>query len=377
MTIPVETTNGVKRRDFLKVLGVTGAATTMVGCSTEQVEKLIPYVTSPDHTVPGVSNYYASTCRECAAGCGIIVETRDGRALKIEGNPDHPVNRGAICARGQAALQGLYNPDRFRGPMMRQNGQFVPITWNQAIDALQKGVDTAMKSGKARNAVFINQHEQGLLHTFLDEWLALRGMPPHISYDAEAPFATIAANKAVYGVSWPRLDFGAAKVIVSFAADFLDGWGLPVPQQLDFADARGKVEDAPRLIYIGPRRPLTGLNADQWIAAKPGTAGAIAKMLAGKMSPADAAAATDTPVKVLAALQKEVAGAKPSLMIAGGSGPNALDLNTEVANLNKALGNVGVTVKPAEAHGAWEGVVPPAVLNDVVAAMEAGDVPAL
>jgi molybdopterin-containing oxidoreductase family iron-sulfur binding subunit len=377
MTIPAEPKSGVKRREFLKVLGVTGAATTMVGCSSDQVEKLIPYVTSPDHTVPGVSNYYASTCRECAAGCGIIVETRDGRAIKIEGNPDHPVNRGALCARGQAALQGLYNPDRFRGPMMRQNGQLVPITWDQAIDALHKGVDTAMKSGKAKNAVFINQHEQGLLHTFLDAWLALRGMPAHISYDAEAPFATVAANRAVYGVSWPRLDFGAAKVIVSFAADFLDGWGLPVPQQLDFSEARGRIEGAPRLIYIGPRRPLTGLNADQWIPAKPGTAGSIAKMLAGKVSAADAAAATDIPVAILEGLQKEVASAKPSLLLAGGTGPRALDMATEVNQLNRALGNVGVTIKPAESYGAWEGVVPPAVLNDVVAAMEAGDVPAL
>ncbi len=376
MTNPVGTADGVKRRDFLKVLGVTGAASTMVGCSTGTVEKLIPYVSSPDNTVPGVSNFYASTCRECAAGCGVIVETRDGRALKIEGNPDHPVSRGAICARGQAALQGLYNPDRFRGPMMRQNGKLVPITWDQALDALHKGVDQAIKSGKAKSAVFINQHEQGLLHTFLDEWLKYREMPPHISYDAEAPFATIQANNAVYGVSWPKFDFGAAKIIVSFAADFLDGWGLPVPQQLDFAEARGKIEGAPRLVYIGPRRPLTGLNADQWIAAKPGSAGMIAKMLGGKTSVAETAKSTDVPAKILEELQKEVAAAKPSLMIAGGPGPRSLDLNMEVANLNKALGNVGVTVKPSEPYGAWEGVVPPAVLNDVVAAMNAGDVPA-
>ncbi|MDQ8154518.1 MAG: molybdopterin dinucleotide binding domain-containing protein, partial [Gemmatimonadota bacterium] len=327
--------------------------------------------------MPGVSNFYATTCRECAAGCGLIIETRDGRAIKAEGNPDHPVNRGAICARGQAALQGLYNPDRFRGPMQRQGGNLVPITWDAAIDALHKGVDAAMKSGKAKSAVFINQHEQGLLHTFLDSWLAYRGMPAHMSYDAEAPFATIAANKAVYGVAWPKLDFGAANLIISFAADFLDGWGLPVPQQLDFADARGKIEGAPRLIYIGPRRPLTGLNADQWIAAKPGTAGTIAQMLAGKVTPADAAKATDVPVKVLEALQKELAAAKSSLLLAGGSGPKALDLATEVATLNKSLGNVGVTIKPTEAYGAWDGVVPPAVLNDVVAAMDAGEVPVL
>jgi molybdopterin-containing oxidoreductase family iron-sulfur binding subunit len=104
---------GVKRRDFLKVLGASSAVLATTACS-EETGKLIPYLVSPDETVPGVSTYYASTCRECAAACGIVAETRDGRAIKLEGNPNHPLNRGAICARGQSALQGLYNPDRFR-----------------------------------------------------------------------------------------------------------------------------------------------------------------------------------------------------------------------------------------------------------------------
>ncbi|HZK77844.1 MAG TPA: twin-arginine translocation signal domain-containing protein, partial [Gemmatimonadaceae bacterium] len=96
--------SGVRRRDFLKVVGAgTAVASTMVGCTSEKVEKMIPYLVSPDETVPGVSTYYASTCRECSASCGIIAETRDGRAIKLEGNPSHPVNRGALCARGQAS----------------------------------------------------------------------------------------------------------------------------------------------------------------------------------------------------------------------------------------------------------------------------------
>ena len=74
---------GVRRRDFLKVLGATSAATAMIGCSSERVEKLIPYLVSPDETVPGVSTYYATTCRECSAGCGLIAETRDGRTIKL------------------------------------------------------------------------------------------------------------------------------------------------------------------------------------------------------------------------------------------------------------------------------------------------------
>src|SRR6185503_7201445 len=144
---------GVKRRDFLKVLGVASAATTTVGCFQEDVEKLIPYLVSPDDTVPGVSTYYATTCRECAAGCGIIAETRDGRAIKLEGNPDHPLSRGALCARGQSALQGLYNPDRFRAPMVNEGGAWKTISWDDAITRLNTAVSGARSANQSAGAV--------------------------------------------------------------------------------------------------------------------------------------------------------------------------------------------------------------------------------
>ena len=103
---------GIKRRDFLKVVGGGAAIAATIGCESDRVEKLIPYLVSPDNTVPGVSTYYATTCRGCAAGCGVIAETRDGRTTKLEGNPAHPVNRGALCSTGQAEVQAPYNPDR-------------------------------------------------------------------------------------------------------------------------------------------------------------------------------------------------------------------------------------------------------------------------
>jgi anaerobic selenocysteine-containing dehydrogenase/Fe-S-cluster-containing dehydrogenase component len=359
----------VKRREFLKVLGVSTAATAAVGCGTGEVEKLIPYLVSPDNTVPGVSNYYATTCRECAAGCGLIVEVRDGRAIKAEGNPAHPVNRGALCARGQSSLQGLYNPDRFRGPMKREGDTLVPTTWDDAISTLAQKLGEAKSRNQGSRIAFINQHEQGSFPALLDQILAGYGAPAHLSYDAEAPVATVQANRAAYGQSWPAIDFSAADLIVSFSADFLDGWGLPVPQQLAFADARGKVEGAPRFIYVGARRSLTGLNADSWIPARAGSELAIVNALLGRGSLAAAAEEAGVAVALLEGLQREIRASASSALVAGGHTTNAGELATAVAELNRQRGNIGRTIKPAEGYNAFEGVASHAELRALVERM--------
>ena len=368
---------GVKRRDFLKILGITTAATAATGCSTEHVRKLIPYVANPDNTVPGVSNYFASTCRECATSCGILVETRDGRAIKIEGNPNTALNRGALCAQGQSALQGLYNPDRFRQPMARKNGQLVAITWDEALATLATKLGEVRSKGQASSAVFINQHEAGSFPAFLDSWLGDYGMPAHISYDADAPASAIAANTAAYGVAWPELDFDAASLIVSFGADFLDGWGPTVPLQLAWADARAKIENAPRAIYIGARRSLTGLNADSWIACRPGSELAIIQFLRGNGTAAAAAAAADVSAATLDGLKAEITSAKRSLLLAGGNGADSTQVALEVAEYNKALGNVGITIKPASPFGVYQRLDVTAAVYNVADRMNAGAVPVL
>ncbi|HMI48571.1 MAG TPA: molybdopterin-dependent oxidoreductase, partial [Gemmatimonadaceae bacterium] len=365
--------NPVKRREFLKVLGVGTAATAMVGCGTEKVEKLIPYLVSPDQTVPGVSTYYATTCRECSAACGVIAETRDGRTIKLEGNPDHPVNRGALCARGQAALQGLYNPDRYRGPMVRRNGQLQAVKWEEALQLFAQKLGETRSRG-AGSAVFINQHESGSFPGFLDTWLAGFGMPAHLSYDAGADHAVIAANRQSYGVAWPRLDFRAARLIVSIGADFLDSWGAMVPQQLDFADARADHENSPRLIYVGPRRSLTGLNADQWIDCKPGSEMAIVRMLAGQLPIEAAAQATGVSASVLAGFSREFTASTSSMVIAGGGGVDGFEVAVAANALNQTRGNVGVTIKPNEGYLGFDRMASPAEIRALADQMNSGGV---
>ena len=126
------------RRRFLQAGALVATASVVSGCTInlQTPTYLESYVKPPEEGLPGENLWYASTCRQCAAGCGIIVRTSNGRARKVEGNPLHPVNKGRLCARGQAALQELYNPDRLQNAV-RQLGRgslkFQPIYWDDAL----------------------------------------------------------------------------------------------------------------------------------------------------------------------------------------------------------------------------------------------------
>ncbi len=372
--------NGVKRRDFLKVLGAAGAATTAVGCTNEQVEALIPYMVSPDQTVPGVSTYYSTTCRECATGCGVVAEVRDGRVIKLEGNPDHPVNRGALCSKGQASLQGLYNPDRYRTPMIREGDRLVPTTWETAITTLGQRISQARTSGAA-GVTFINGPDSGSFAGFLDSWLSAHGFAAHIQYDPSADHVAESVNAQQYGSAMPYYNFSAARLIVSIGANFLDGWGAALPQETAFADARAKLENAPRFIYIGARRSLTGLNADEWIACTPGSESVIVAALqaavgaGGSTTIAAAAQASGVTEATLQRLANEIRDTKPSVVLAAATTPDGLDVVSGVAAINRTLGNVGVTIQPERGPAGHGGTVGAAALADVVTRANAGSIP--
>src|SRR3990172_2494847 len=131
----------ISRRDFLKLAGL-GAATTAIltGCGpASRYVKREPYTKMPEYTYNGLSTYYATTCRECAAGCGLVVRTMQGRALKTEGNVNNPLNLGKTCARGQATLHGLYNPDRVQHPIPQGRDTELnnySLTWDDAINVV-------------------------------------------------------------------------------------------------------------------------------------------------------------------------------------------------------------------------------------------------
>jgi molybdopterin-containing oxidoreductase family iron-sulfur binding subunit len=136
----------LSRRAFLRIVG---GASVLAGCSPRAAtQKLVPYVVPPEDLIPGTPLYYRTVCRECPAGCGVTARTREGRVTKLEGNPEDPIGRGALCARGQAAVQGLYAPDRFRGPLRRgDGGKLEALGWEAAEGQLAEALAAARQAG--------------------------------------------------------------------------------------------------------------------------------------------------------------------------------------------------------------------------------------
>jgi molybdopterin-containing oxidoreductase family iron-sulfur binding subunit len=283
----------IDRRNFLKLVGVSAGAAAASGCN-DPVQKLIPYVVQPEEITPGLAVTYASTCQECPAGCGLHVRTREGRPVKLEGNPDHPVNRGALCARGQASIGRTYLPDRYPGPMKRQaDGGFAPVSWEEAHALVAKKVAAA-----GDRTHVLGGSVGPTLSGLIDEWIAAVGAGGRTVYEPFDYTALKEASRAVFGVaSRPRFDLSKADFVIDFGSDFLESWTSPVEHGWQFADARTVDQEGggARLVYVGPRLTLTAGNSDEWLPAKPGTEGLLALGIARAALDAARASNADVP----------------------------------------------------------------------------------
>jgi molybdopterin-containing oxidoreductase family iron-sulfur binding subunit len=136
--------SGLSRRKFLALMSAS-AAFAATACSDYRDQgEIIPYNKRPEEILQGHANFYASTCNGCANSCGILIKTREGRPIKIDGNPDHPINKGKICTKGQASIYNLYDPARLTDPKYLGRNVEWKVVDNQIIEALKN----AQASGK-------------------------------------------------------------------------------------------------------------------------------------------------------------------------------------------------------------------------------------
>jgi molybdopterin-containing oxidoreductase family iron-sulfur binding subunit len=393
---PSEETTEPSRRDFLKLIG-TGAAFMAAGCARKPVEKILPYVKAPEEVTPGVATWYASTCSECPVGCGILVKTREGRPIKLEGNPDHPVNTGALCARGQASLINLYDPDRLRGPVTvdRASGKSSPGGWGPIDQRVILGLKRARDSG-GRVVVLTGTVASPSTRALIRDFLGSFPAAEHVAYDGISNDAVARANEATYGErALPRYRLDKADVLVTLGADPLGSFLSTVEQGRDFAKRRRPESGSmSRVIAVESVLTLTGTNADRRVRVRPDQLYPFAMALADRLgahvptaSGTGAApytaesveAAANLPGGTIAAIADELSQARGhSLVLANPHAvpaDQAMGLQVAANMINSALGNDGVTVdasrSPATVIGSDEDML------RLVERMRAGEIQAL
>jgi anaerobic selenocysteine-containing dehydrogenase len=261
-------------------VGATGAA----GLSPRALRFVLePSTRPPEESLGGEETWYASTCRQCAAGCGILVRVVNGRARKIEGNPLHPLNRGKLCARGQAGLQALYNPDRLRNAVRQIGGRgsraFEPVQWDEALDALTDKISSLARPSRM---LFFGGLMPDHLFRLTARLLDALGAPSPVLYDLHSALEGRNASQWLARTFFksqqlPAYDIERSSVVFSFGANLLETWMSPVAQSVAYGEMRqGGTGGRGLLIQFEPRLSTTAASADEWIPVRPGSEGYVA-----------------------------------------------------------------------------------------------------
>ena len=288
------------RRNFLKISAVGGATAALDACGKpeRQLVRFIP----EEELVPGIATWKPGVCTQCPAGCGLRVRVMEGEAevtrhgqvgllsmglaKKLEGDPEHPVNRGKLCAWGQAGLQVTYNPDRIRFPIRRTgrrgSGEYEEVSWEEAIKELVAHLPKAKPAGKPSPLIFLTEPLHDHRGVLIERWLAALGAPAAVRFEFFEQTVLRRANELSFGrYQLPTFDLANANYVVSLGADFLGTWNSPVAQNRGYGTMRqGRPGQRGKFVQVEARMSQTGANADEWVYARPGTEGILALGLA-------------------------------------------------------------------------------------------------
>jgi len=261
----------VSRRKFLALLAASASFAT-AGCSSYRDKgEIIPYNREPVDVIPGISDYYASTCTGCSQACGILIKTREGRPIKVDGNPEHPVNRGKICARGQASILSLYDPERLRQPRRRVGARFSDVSWSDVDNAIIRVLNESVSTGK-EIAIIAHTIISPTAKKVLDAFVSTYPTTKVYSYELFSNEMRTAAWRKSYGDGqFPLIRWEKAKIILALESDFLGTEGNVMEQMRMYALLRdcGNLKDFSRLYVVEGGMSVTGMNADYRIRLRP------------------------------------------------------------------------------------------------------------
>jgi anaerobic selenocysteine-containing dehydrogenase len=288
------------RRSFIKLTAVTGGSAALAGCGHPE-HQLVRFLPAED-IVPGAAVWKPSVCPLCASGCGLTVRVMDAdadvvrngqagvvrilAAKKLEGSPAYPVNQGGLCARGQAAIQVTYHPDRIVQPLKRVgergDGRYEAVSWDAAIGEVVARLDALQSSGRQKLLGCVSRRWTGHRAAVMAHFLRRFGAPAPVAYELFSDDVIRRANLLSFGrEQLPTFDLASARAVVSFGADFLGTWNSPVSQAAAYGAMRqGRPGIRGTFIQVESRMSQTGANADQWVPIRPGTDGALALGLA-------------------------------------------------------------------------------------------------
>jgi anaerobic selenocysteine-containing dehydrogenase len=282
----------IRRREFIKLLGGTTTFSLAYGYGLFSSLDGIPNaeaVLPPLEDVslrPPKETWVPSVCRQCRGGCGILVRVYGKRAVKIDGNPLHPINRGRLCARGQAGLQVLYDPDRIQGPLARDgergSGKWKAISWKEAVSTLTDKLKTLRTGKKPESLVMLSDGGQGLSAAITERFMKSFGSPNLIHCQDNRPKGSIPAIELMQGpAAGITYDIENTSYILSFNSSLLEDHWSPVQLYQAYGKfRRGREAVRGKLVQIEPRLSVTGAKADHWIPIRPGSEGVLAMGIA-------------------------------------------------------------------------------------------------